>query len=125
MNSMFHLCSVVQSVGGLDHRAPTSRTALHSPVLGASTLSLLFPLLIGAGVVALLMVALLVWMWRRRYDRPSRLSLPVEAPELADLRTAETTEDVRFCVELARSVGGPVLELGSGTGRIALELARR
>jgi len=32
--------------------------------------------------------------------------------------------DVRFYVELARRVKGPVLELGAGTGRVALELAR-
>ena len=33
-------------------------------------------------------------------------------------------EDVRFYVELAAEATGPVLELGAGTGRVALELAR-
>jgi SAM-dependent methyltransferase len=32
--------------------------------------------------------------------------------------------DVRFYVEMARRHGGPVLELGAGSGRVALELAR-
>jgi SAM-dependent methyltransferase len=34
------------------------------------------------------------------------------------------TLDVRFYVEIARRYGGPVLELGVGTGRVALALAR-
>ncbi|MDH5493230.1 MAG: class I SAM-dependent methyltransferase [Myxococcales bacterium] len=34
-------------------------------------------------------------------------------------------EDVRFYADLADSAGGSVLELGVGTGRVALELARR
>lgn len=86
--------------------------------------SLPLPLLIeAASVVVLLVAVLLVWRWRR-HARPTRVG-SIEAPELTDLRTAETMEDLRFCTELARSVGGPVLELGSGTGRIALELARR
>jgi SAM-dependent methyltransferase len=34
------------------------------------------------------------------------------------------TRDVRFYVEVARRYGGPVLELGVGTGRVALGLAR-
>jgi SAM-dependent methyltransferase len=94
-------------------------------IQAASAWSLPVPLLIGAvGVVVLLAVVLLVWRWRR-CARPTRPAVPAEAPELADLRTAETTEDLRFCVELARSVGGPVLELGAGTGRIALELGQR
>jgi SAM-dependent methyltransferase len=33
-------------------------------------------------------------------------------------------QDVQFYVELARARGGPVLELGVGTGRVALALAR-
>lgn len=95
-------------------------------IQAASAWSLPLPLLIGAGaVIVLLSVALLVWRWRPLRARPTRSAVPAEAPELADLRTVETTEDLRFCVELARSVGGPVLNLGAGTGRIALELARR
>lgn len=34
-------------------------------------------------------------------------------------------EDVRFYGELAESHGGPVLELGAGTGRVTVEMARR
>ncbi|MFW6051878.1 MAG: methyltransferase domain-containing protein [Myxococcota bacterium] len=34
-------------------------------------------------------------------------------------------EDVRFYADLAEEHGGPVLELGAGTGRVALEIARR
>lgn len=33
-------------------------------------------------------------------------------------------DDVRFYVEMARRHGGPVLELGAGTGRVTLALAR-
>lgn len=33
-------------------------------------------------------------------------------------------DDVAFYVDLARASGGPVLELGGGTGRVALEIAR-
>lgn len=33
--------------------------------------------------------------------------------------------DVRFYADLAERIGGPVLELGVGTGRVAAELARR
>ncbi len=33
--------------------------------------------------------------------------------------------DVRFYVELAAAARGPVLELGAGTGRVAIEIARR
>ena len=34
------------------------------------------------------------------------------------------TEDVAFYVDLARQVGGPILEYGAGNGRITLALAR-
>ena len=34
-------------------------------------------------------------------------------------------EDVRFYADLAGSLGGPVLEMGVGTGRVAFEMARR
>ncbi len=33
-------------------------------------------------------------------------------------------EDVRFYVDLALEVGGPVLELGCGTGRVLIPIAR-
>jgi ubiquinone/menaquinone biosynthesis C-methylase UbiE len=84
--------------------------------------------LMAGGVLALIIVILAVillvlWLVRRR-KRSAGPEGPVEAPELYDLRTADVTEDVRFCVEMARSVGGPVLELGAGTGRVTLPLAR-
>ncbi len=85
-------------------------------------------LIVGIGVAALLIIILAafllarLWVWRRA--KPAGPPPPVEAPELYDLRTADVTEDVRFCVEMARTVGGPVLELGAGTGRVTLPLAR-
>ena len=36
----------------------------------------------------------------------------------------ERQEDVRFYVEHARAAGSPVLELGCGTGRVLLPVAR-
>lgn len=42
-----------------------------------------------------------------------------------DLENAEFTEDLEFWIELAEEYGGPVLELGCGTGRVLLQLARR
>lgn len=34
-------------------------------------------------------------------------------------------KDVQFYVQLARAAAGPVLELGAGTGRVAIEIARQ
>jgi len=104
--------------------------ALHMLDLDASILESLPPILmVAVGVVALLLLLLVIVLLvrrghRRRAQRP-RPPLPREALELYDLHTAGLTEEIRFCVELARAVGGPVLELGAGTGRITLELARR
>lgn len=42
-----------------------------------------------------------------------------------DLENAAVTEDLDFWLELAEAHGGPVLELGCGTGRVLLHLARR
>ena len=42
-----------------------------------------------------------------------------------DLENADFTEDLDFWIELAEEFGGPVLELGCGTGRVLLNLARR
>src|ERR1051326_3440542 len=82
----------------------------------------------GIGLAALLIVVLaaifLARLMVRRKQKPSGPVPPIEAPELYDLRTADVTDDVRFCVEMARSVGGPVLELGAGTGRVTLPLAK-
>lgn len=41
-----------------------------------------------------------------------------------DLAYKRRRHDVRFYAELARELGGPVLELGVGTGRVALAVAR-
>src|SRR4030042_4719047 len=41
-----------------------------------------------------------------------------------DLENAEVTEDLPCWVDLARRQGGPVLELGCGSGRVLLPLAR-
>jgi SAM-dependent methyltransferase len=41
-----------------------------------------------------------------------------------DLENAEFTEDLPFWADLARERGGPALELGCGTGRVLLHLAR-
>jgi len=41
-----------------------------------------------------------------------------------DLWAAEMTEDVPFYVELAREAAEPIVELGVGTGRIAIPIAR-
>lgn len=87
-----------------------------------------FIVIVLVGVVALVMVvlaalALARWVVRRK-AKPAGTPPPMEVPELYDLRTADVTEDIRFCVEMARQVGGPVLELGAGTGRITLPVAR-
>lgn len=42
-----------------------------------------------------------------------------------DLENAAFTEDLEFWLELAQEHGDPVLELGCGTGRVLLHLARR
>lgn len=42
-----------------------------------------------------------------------------------DLENAGLTDDLDFWLELAAEHGGPILELGCGTGRVLLPLARR
>ena len=42
---------------------------------------------------------------------------------LYDPWSVSVTEDVQFYVELAREAGGPVVELGVGTGRVAIPTA--
>ncbi len=41
-----------------------------------------------------------------------------------DLDTADCDDDLTFWIQLARRTGGPVLEIGCGTGRVALPLAK-
>src|SRR5438445_7262271 len=43
---------------------------------------------------------------------------------LYDLAYGDYNEDVDFYLNLARATGGPILELGVGTGRVALPLAK-
>ncbi len=45
-------------------------------------------------------------------------------PRRYDLENLGWTKDIRFYLRQVRRLGGPVLELGCGTGRIALALAR-
>jgi SAM-dependent methyltransferase len=42
-----------------------------------------------------------------------------------DLENADFTEDLEFWLDLAGEYGDPILELGCGTGRVLLNLARR
>ena len=44
--------------------------------------------------------------------------------DIYDAVYADLTHDIDFYVELARESGGPVLEIGCGTGRISLPIAR-
>src|SRR3989304_1317331 len=45
-------------------------------------------------------------------------------PELFDLDYGDFAEDLPFYENLARRCEGPILELGVGTGRVAIPLAR-
>lgn len=47
-----------------------------------------------------------------------------EDADYYDVAYRRRRRDVRFYVDLARARGGPVLELGAGSGRVTLELAR-
>jgi 16S rRNA A1518/A1519 N6-dimethyltransferase RsmA/KsgA/DIM1 with predicted DNA glycosylase/AP lyase activity len=45
-------------------------------------------------------------------------------PDLYDIVTASQQSDVDWYCQKARTSGGPVLELGAGTGRVTLAMAR-
>ena len=47
-----------------------------------------------------------------------------EAPELYDAQYRDYRDDLPFYLRLAADHGGPILELGAGTGRVTRELAR-
>lgn len=49
---------------------------------------------------------------------------PYRDPEVYDRRYVDRDEDVKFYVELVRRSRGPVLELGAGSGRVTLAIAR-
>jgi SAM-dependent methyltransferase len=65
-------------------------------------------------------------LWEAELRREGdALESPYDAiAELYDPWSRSVTEDVPFYLEEARAVGGPVVELGVGTGRIALPIAR-
>jgi SAM-dependent methyltransferase len=44
--------------------------------------------------------------------------------DLYDLAYGDYIEDIDFYLNLARATGGPILELGAGTGRVAFPLAK-
>lgn len=46
-----------------------------------------------------------------------------DLPDLYDLRIGGEREDVKAYIKIAAKTGGPVLELGCGTGRVAIPLA--
>lgn len=99
--------------------------ALNTSPIQLSSMTILIIVVIAIVVILALLATYLLLIWRRsRRTKPAGVELPMEAPELYDLRTQEVTEDIRFCREIALKVGGPVLELGAGTGRLTLELAR-
>jgi SAM-dependent methyltransferase len=45
-------------------------------------------------------------------------------PDLYDLENPEDEEVNKFCLWLANTYGGPILDLGCGTGRVTIPLAR-
>src|SRR5918997_657714 len=59
----------------------------------------------------------------RAYHRPSVGSDYDAIAEIYDAWSRSVTEDVSFYVEEALASGGPVVELGVGTGRIAVPVA--
>jgi len=50
-------------------------------------------------------------------------SLQIDLPALIDLDYSAFSDDIDFYEEFARRAEGPVLELGAGTGRVAIPLA--
>jgi len=64
---------------------------------------------------------------RSRPSRPLRASgrEPPDAIIWHDLECGAYTADLPLWRELAADAGGPMLELGAGTGRVALDLAKR
>jgi SAM-dependent methyltransferase len=89
-------------------------------------------ILIGAGVVVLLVLVLGAWLLGKllarwfvgRKPKSTGTPPPLDVAELYDLRAADLKEDLDFWKQIAREVGGPVLELGTRTGRVSLELAK-
>lgn len=61
---------------------------------------------------------------RRRERRRSQESTHYDDGRYYDQAYRRRRHDVRYYVDLAERFGGPVLELGVGTGRVALAIAR-
>ncbi len=55
-------------------------------------------------------------------EAAARLTDPVV---WSDVENGAYAADLAFWVELAGAAGGPILEIGCGSGRVALHLARR
>src|ERR687896_335786 len=63
--------------------------------------------------------------WQTESEQVRLVGSPYDAiADLYDSWSRSVTEDVPFYVEEARAAGGPVVELGVGTGRIAVPIAR-
>jgi SAM-dependent methyltransferase len=63
-------------------------------------------------------------MLERRPMNDSRSPSPYDAPELYDLLFDSLDFDIPFWLDVARTAGGPVLELGCGTGRVLLPILK-
>ena len=63
-------------------------------------------------------------MLERRPMNDSRSPSPYDAPELYDLLFDSLDFDIPFWLDVARTAGGPVLELGCGTGRALLPILK-
>ena len=59
-----------------------------------------------------------------RPDGAGALDHDAQLAELFDLDVAGVVDDVPFYQALARAAGGPLLEIGAGSGRVAVPLAR-
>ena len=55
-------------------------------------------------------------------DTPSDPDPYLPMADLYDFAYGDYSEDSDFYLNLARATGGPILELGSGTGRVACHL---
>jgi SAM-dependent methyltransferase len=53
-----------------------------------------------------------------------KVAAPFHDADTAALIAAREQDDVQFYLDIARRVGGSVIEFGAGTGRVGLELAR-
>jgi ubiquinone/menaquinone biosynthesis C-methylase UbiE len=113
--SGFKRGAVLLDLGTLNPTTPIEWIILIS--VGVLVVALLLGLVVFAGI------RLGKWFMRRK-PKPTGTPPPLDEPELYDLRTADMKEDLDFWKQMAREIGGPVLELGTRTGRVAIELAK-